>query len=93
MLYLKLQVREDTPVGTVFYTLMAIDPDVSARDALDFAAVAISAVDKDGNEVPNSEQFKEYFTISRNGQVAVNKKLNRNLFAVSQKTLASKLDL
>ncbi|KAM7364223.1 cadherin 87A isoform 3-T5 [Cochliomyia hominivorax] len=76
------EVREDTPVGTVFYTLMAIDPDVSARDALDFSAVGISAIDKDGNEVPNSEQFKEYFTITRGGKVVVNKKLNRNLFAV-----------
>lgn len=61
---------------------MAIDPDVSARDALDFSAVGISAIDKDGNEVPNSEQFKEYFTITRSGKVVVNKKLNRNLFAV-----------
>lgn len=75
--------REDTPVGSVFYTLVAIDPDVSSRDALDFAGVNITAVDKDGNEVENSEQFKEYFTISRSGKVVVNKKLNRNLFAVS----------
>lgn len=62
---------------------MAIDPDVSARDALGFSAVDISAIDKDGNEVENSEQFKEYFTITRNGKVVVNKKLNRNLFAVN----------
>uniref|UniRef100_A0A1I8MKU3 Cadherin domain-containing protein n=1 Tax=Musca domestica TaxID=7370 RepID=A0A1I8MKU3_MUSDO len=76
------EVREDTLVGTVFYTLLAIDPDVSSRDALEFAGVNITAVDKDGNEVENSEQFKEYFTITRSGKVVVNKKLNRNLFAV-----------
>lgn len=70
-------------VGTVFYTLVAIDPDVSSRDALEFAGVNITAVDKDGNEVENSDQFKEYFTITRSGNVLVNKKLNRNLFAVS----------
>ncbi|XP_061400398.1 cadherin-87A [Musca vetustissima] len=76
------EVREDTLVGTVFYTLLAIDPDVSSRDSLEFAGVNITAVDKDGNEVENSEQFKEYFTITRSGKVMVNKKLNRNLFAV-----------
>ncbi|XP_013102305.2 cadherin-87A isoform X1 [Stomoxys calcitrans] len=76
------EVREDTIVGTIFYTLVAIDPDVSSRDALEFAGVNITAVDKDGNEVENSEQFKEYFTITRSGNVIVNKKLNRNLFAV-----------
>ncbi|XP_075145328.1 cadherin 87A [Haematobia irritans] len=76
------EVREDTKVGTVFYTLVAIDPDVSSRDALEFVGVNITAVDKDGNEVENSEQFNEYFTVKRNGSVAVSKKLNRNLFAV-----------
>lgn len=75
--------REDAPVGTVFYTLVALDPDIASRDALEFAAVNITAVDKDGKEVIESEQFKEYFTITRNGKVVVNKKLNRNLFAVS----------
>ncbi|XP_037891980.1 cadherin-87A [Glossina fuscipes] len=76
------EVREDAPVGTVFYTLVALDPDIASRDALEFAAVNITAVDKDGKEVIESEQFKEYFTITRNGKVLVNKKLNRNLFAV-----------
>uniref|UniRef100_A0A1A9VG57 Cadherin domain-containing protein n=1 Tax=Glossina austeni TaxID=7395 RepID=A0A1A9VG57_GLOAU len=45
------EVREDAPVGTVFYTLLALDPDIASRDALEFAAVNITAVDKDGKEV------------------------------------------
>ena len=59
----------------------ALDPDVE-RNALEFAGTDIVAIDKDGKEVVNNEAFKEYFSISRNGEVTVNKKLNRDLFAV-----------
>lgn len=78
--------REDTPVGTVLHTLVALDPDVSSRDALEFAAVDITVIDKDGMEVIDNEAFKQYFSISRNGKVTVNKQLNRNLFAVSKES-------
>ncbi|XP_067636828.1 cadherin-87A [Eurosta solidaginis] len=76
------EVPEDASVGTIVHTLVALDPDVPTYSALEFAATDITAIDKDGKEVPNSEQFKEYFTIKRKGQVVVNKELNRDLFAV-----------
>lgn len=75
--------REDTAVGTILYTLVALDPDTSSREALDFAAVNLTAIDKDGKELTQSDRFKEYFTITRQGKVVVNKKLDRNVFAVS----------
>lgn len=79
--------REDTEVGTILYTLVALDPDTASREALDFAAVNLTAIDKNGKEVPQSDQFKEYFSITRQGKVMVNKKLDRNLFAVSRDML------
>uniref|UniRef100_A0A1A9WEW2 Cadherin domain-containing protein n=1 Tax=Glossina brevipalpis TaxID=37001 RepID=A0A1A9WEW2_9MUSC len=48
------EVREDAPVGTTFYTLVALDPDIASRDALEFAAVTITAVDKDDVLVTDS---------------------------------------
>ncbi|XP_030375900.1 cadherin-87A [Scaptodrosophila lebanonensis] len=76
------EVRADAPVGQVVYTLIALDPDVATHNALEFAATEITAIDKEGKEVPHSEHFKEFFTIARNGKVLVNKSLDRNLFAV-----------
>ncbi|XP_036327722.1 cadherin-87A [Rhagoletis pomonella] len=76
------EVPEDAPVGTLVHTLVALDPDVPTYSALEFAGTDIIAIDKEGKEVPNSEQFKEYFTINRKGQVIVNKQLDRELFAV-----------
>ncbi|XP_037950631.1 cadherin-87A [Teleopsis dalmanni] len=75
------EVREDVPVGTIVYTLIAVDPDAT-HDALEFAATDITAIDKDGKEVPSTEDFKTYFSINRNGKVIVNKKLERDIFAV-----------
>ncbi|XP_039957046.1 cadherin-87A [Bactrocera tryoni] len=76
------EIPEDAPVGTLVHTLIALDPDVPTYSALEFAGTDVVAIDKDGKEVPNSEQFKEYFTINRKGQVIVNKALDRDLFAV-----------
>jgi len=69
----------------VVYNLIAIDPDVASHNALEFAAVDITAIDKDGKELEKNDEIKEFFTVTRGGKVIVNKKLNRNLFAVSHK--------
>ncbi|XP_055907536.1 cadherin-87A isoform X2 [Eupeodes corollae] len=84
----RAEVREDEPVGTVVYTLVAIDPDVDTHTALEFAATdPITAIDKDGNELENADELKEYFSVNRNGKVVVSKKLERNLFAVIRITV------
>ncbi|KAH8382777.1 hypothetical protein KR009_005221 [Drosophila setifemur] len=77
------EVRADAPSGQLVHTLIALDPDVASHNALEFAATDdITAIDKEGKELPHSDQFKEYFAIARNGKVSVNKQLDRNLFAV-----------
>lgn len=82
------EVKEDATVGTVVHTLLAIDPDVTTYDSLEFAGTEpITAVDKDGNEIKDVENFKDYFTVNRGGKVLVNKKLDRNLFAVLRMTV------
>ncbi|KAL5273464.1 hypothetical protein ACFFRR_000290 [Megaselia abdita] len=84
----KAEVKEDALVGTVVHTLVAIDPDVAAFDALEFAATEpISAVDKDGNEIQDVESLKGYFSVNRGGKVTINRKLDRNLFAVIRITV------
>lgn len=53
------QVQEDSAPGTVFYTLRAADPDVNGTDGLNFAAAEpITAVDKNGKQINNTEEFK-----------------------------------
>ncbi|XP_001989490.2 cadherin-87A [Drosophila grimshawi] len=77
------EVRADAPTGHLVYTLIALDPDVATHNALEFAATDdITAIDKEGKELPHSEKFKEYFAIDRSGKVRVNRQLDRNLFAV-----------
>lgn len=84
----KAEVKKDVPVGTVVHTLIALDPDVTSFDALEFAATEpISAVDKDGNEIQDVESLKDFFTVNRGGKVTVNRKLDRNLFAVIRITV------
>lgn len=79
----RAEVREDTEVGTSFYTLVALDPDIATSEALNYAATEpITAVDKDGNEVTNNDEFKDLFSIDRTGKVTVTKKLDRDKFAV-----------
>nr|XP_036675635.1 cadherin-87A [Drosophila suzukii] len=77
------EVRADAPPGQLVYTLIALDPDVASHNALEFAGTDdITAIDKEGKELPHYDQFKEYFKIARDGRVSVNKQLDRNLFAV-----------
>lgn len=81
---ISIKVREDTAVGTSFYTLVALDPDIATSEALNYAATEpITAVDKDGNEVSDSDEFKYLFSIDRTGKVTVDQKLDRDKFAVS----------
>lgn len=75
-------------MGKAFYTLVALDPDIATSEALNYAATEpITAVDKDGNEVINSDEFKYLFSIDRTGKVTVNGKLDRDKFAVRNKLI------
>lgn len=84
----KAEITEDAVVGTLVHTLIALDPDVPTHEALVFAAAdPIVAVNKDGNEVKDTEEFKDMFSVDRSGKVFVKEKLNRDLFAVIQITV------
>jgi len=82
--FLPLKVMEDAAIGTVVYTLIALDPDVNTSEALNFAATEpITALDKHGNEVLHSNVFKEFFSVDKNsGKVIVANQLQRDLAAV-----------
>ena len=75
---------EDVPIGTVIHTLIALDPDVNSSEALNFAATEpITALDKHGNEVLDSEAYNEFFSVDKNtGKVTVASLLQRDVAAV-----------
>ncbi|XP_037922792.1 cadherin-87A [Hermetia illucens] len=84
----RAEVREDAVIGTIIHNLVAIDPDVESNDVLQYSATEpITAVDKDGKEIEDVENFKDVFTVDRSGKVIVNQKLDRNLFAVIRITV------
>ncbi|XP_055585161.1 cadherin-87A [Uranotaenia lowii] len=88
----RAEISEDAPVGTLVHTLVALDPDVASSEALDYAATEpITAVDKNGKEVTEgdvgAEDFKDMFTIDRTGKVYVNRRLQRDDFAVVRITV------
>lgn len=80
---------EDASIGTVVHTLVALDPDVNISEALNFAATEpITALDKHGKQVLNSEVFKEFFSVDKNsGKVTVASHLQRDIAAVVRITV------
>lgn len=81
----RAEVSEDAEINTFVHQLTATDPDISSLDLLEYSwdESLTTAVSEDGAEVPASHMFSEYFTINKTGAVTVNKKLRRDLFAVS----------
>ncbi|XP_050101039.1 cadherin-87A isoform X1 [Anopheles aquasalis] len=84
----RAEVSEDAAIGTLVHTLVAVDPDVASSESLDYAATEpITAVDKNGKEVGEMEDFKDMFMIDRSGKVFVNRRLQRDSFAVIRITV------
>ncbi|XP_053682239.1 cadherin-87A [Sabethes cyaneus] len=84
----RAEISEDASIGTLVHTLVALDPDVASSESLDYAATEpITAVDKNGKEVRDSEDFKDMFIVDRTGKVFVNKRLQRDEFAVIRITV------
>lgn len=81
----KAEIKENVEVGTFVHKLTADDPDIMSIDRLEYSwdEHLTTAVSEVGTEVPNSQEFSEYFRIDKTGTVTVNKKLRRDLFAVS----------
>lgn len=81
----RAEISEDAELGTFVHKLTANDPDIKSTDLLEFAldAKMTTAVSEDGTEVLGSHVFGEYFAVDKTGSVTVNKKLRRDLFAVS----------
>lgn len=81
----RAEISEDAEIGTFVHKLTASDPDITSTDLLEYAwdEKLTTAVSEDGAEVLDSHVFGEYFAIDKTGSVTVNKKLRRDLFAVS----------
>lgn len=81
----RAEISEDAEIGTFVHRLTANDPDITSTDLLEYAwdENLTTAVSEDGAEVRDSHVFGEYFAIDKLGSVTVNKKLRRDLFAVS----------
>lgn len=78
------EISENAEIGKIIHKMEATDPDIKSKDDLVFSFGDIAtAVDQEGNKVLNTDGFKDYFTIDNMGQVTLNKKLRRDLFAVS----------
>ena len=80
----RAEISEDVDVGTIVYTLLATDPDITEIDGLEYSLDELhtTTVSQDGTEVQNSESFSKYFAVNKMGQVTVAQKLRRDLFAV-----------
>lgn len=81
----RAEISEDAEIETFVHKLTANDPDIESLDLLEYSwdEKLTTAVDEDGVEVPAFNKFSEYFAINKSGVVTVNKKLRRDLFAVS----------
>ncbi|XP_029049380.1 cadherin-87A [Osmia bicornis bicornis] len=85
----RAEVTEDTPIGTVFTTLKATDPDSASLEALNFAiSEPITAIDRNGQRVNDSKSFKDFFAVDRaTGQVSVVRPLDRDAAATISITI------
>ncbi|XP_043681793.1 cadherin-87A [Vespula pensylvanica] len=85
----RAEVTEDTPIGTVFTTLKATDPDSGNSEALNFAiSEPITAIDRNGQQVNDSKAFKDFFAVDRaTGQVSVVRPLDRDIAATVSVTI------
>ncbi|GFG39325.1 hypothetical protein Cfor_05830, partial [Coptotermes formosanus] len=85
----RAEVQEDSAPGTVFYTLRAADPDMNGTDGLTFAAAEpITAVDKNGKQINDTEEFKGFFAVDQtSGEVTVKRVLDRDIAAVVRITI------
>ncbi|XP_011882059.1 PREDICTED: cadherin-87A [Vollenhovia emeryi] len=85
----RAEVTEDTPIGTVFATLKATDPDSTNLEALNFAiSEPITAIDRNGQRVNDSKSFKDFFAVDRaTGQVSVVRALDRDIAATVSVTI------
>uniref|UniRef100_A0A336M3D8 CSON011390 protein n=1 Tax=Culicoides sonorensis TaxID=179676 RepID=A0A336M3D8_CULSO len=84
----RAEISEDAEIGTLVHALMAFNPNNETSEALDYLATEpITAVDKDGKELNNSEEFKDLFRVDNTGKVYVNKPLKRDTFAVIRITV------
>ncbi|EFN85300.1 Cadherin-87A [Harpegnathos saltator] len=85
----RAEVTEDTPIGTVFATLKATDPDSTNLEALNFAiSEPITAIDRNGQRVNDSKSFKDFFAVDRaTGQVSVVRALDRDIAATVSVTV------
>lgn len=84
----RTEVREDAPIGKRIYQLVAHDPDVVSNDVLEYQVIEpITAVNKNGKEVNDSETIRHLFDVDRNGVVTVNGLLDRDFFAVVRLTV------
>ncbi|XP_076290426.1 cadherin 87A isoform X1 [Lasioglossum baleicum] len=85
----RAEVTEDTPIGTVFTSLKATDPDSANLEALNFAiSEPITAIDRNGQKVNDSKTFKDFFAVDRaTGQVSVVRPLDRDVAATVSITI------
>ncbi|XP_065199853.1 cadherin-87A [Planococcus citri] len=77
----RAEVPKDAKVGTIFYKIIAADPDTNDTSALNFEfAEPISAVDKSGKEIFNDDSYKGFFEINKEtGEVIVVEELQRDI--------------
>lgn len=81
-------VREDASIGKRIHQLVAHDPDVVSNEVLAYEVTKpITAVNKNGIPLTDSESFKNLFAVDRYGNVSVNGKLDRDLYAVVRLTV------
>ncbi|CAH0724033.1 unnamed protein product, partial [Brenthis ino] len=81
----RAEVSADAEIGTVFHTLVAVDPDITDNGQLVYELDTnrmIRAVDKNGIEVSSQGAFDEWFSISDSGSVSVSRALDRARAAV-----------